>query len=136
MTPETVNGIALVLFVAGLLTAVFSTLARLVRLHRAGIPRPLLIWRDLEVFGLLAGTFALLLAHRVAGMPFVREVWWAVLTAGAAVLAIFIYCWYELVVIGHRRDARPPTTSGENGATTTITTRGPSTITVEPESDE
>lgn len=132
MTPETVNGIALTLFVAGLMMAVVSTTFRLVRLRRAGIPRPVLIWRDLAVFGLLAGTFALLLAHRAAGLPFVGELWWALLTAGAAVLAIGVYVYYELVVIGHRRDGPPEINDNDDGSTS-ITTHGPSTITVEPE---
>lgn len=134
MTPETVNGIALVLFVACLLIAVVSTGYRLVRLHRAGIPRPVLIWRDLAVFGLLAGTFALLLAHRAAGLPFVRELWWAAITAGLAVLAILIYVYYELIIIGHRRDGPPEVTDNTDG-TTSIMTHGPSTITVEPDGD-
>ena len=131
MTAEFINAVALGLFVILLFVGTASVAYRMWRFHQAGIPKPKLIWRDQAVFGLLAFTFLSLLVHRVAGLPFVDETWWALITAGAAVVAIGIFDYFELVIIGHRRDGPPDVTEHHNG--TTITTHGPSTITVEPD---
>jgi hypothetical protein len=111
MTPEQVNAIALVLFVAGVVLGFGSTFVRLVRLHRAGIDLPRLIWRDIGVFGLLSVTFLLVAVARVQGWqvtawPDAARIGWTVATASPAVLAAWIYVFYELRVIGHRRDGR------------------------------
>lgn len=104
MTVEVVGAVALMLFVAGVLLGFGSTAFRLVRLHRAGIPLPRLIWRDVMVFGGLALTFVAIGIHRVMGFPFADELWWALGTSSVAVIAVWIYVYYELAVVGHRRD--------------------------------
>lgn len=104
MTVELVNAIALLLFVLGVVLGFGSTAFRLVRLHRAGIPLPRLIWRDAAVFGGLSATFVAIAVHRLIGLPYIGEVWWAIGTASVAVVAVWVYVWYEFVVVGHRRD--------------------------------
>lgn len=135
MTPETINAVALGLFSLGLLLGAGSTLVRLVRLSQRGIPRPRLIWRDVSFVGGLGFTFVAILIHRVTGMPFVEEVWWALFTATVAVASVWVYAYFEFFVIGHRRDG-PPTITEHSDGHATIETHGPATITVEPESDE
>lgn len=133
MTPELVNRVALALFTVGVLLGFGSTAFRLVRLHLAGIPLPRLIWRDVVVFGGLALTFVAIGVHRVLDMPFAGELWWSLASASVAVIAVWVYVWYEFAVVGHRRDIAPPDVTEETNGGATITTHGPSTITVEPD---
>ena len=135
MTVEGVGVGALVLFVAGVLLGFGSTAFRLIRLHRAGITLPRLIWRDVLVFGGFAITFVAIGIHRVMGLPFADELWWAVGTSSVAVIAVWIYDFYEFVIVGHRRDAPPDITKGDHHEHV-ITTHGPSTITVEPDGED
>lgn len=106
MTAELVTLLSLVAFVALLILVVGSITVRLLRLHRAGIPLPRLIWRDVLVFGGLALTFVAIGVHTAAGRPFDDEVWWRAVTGLAAVGSVGLMAWYELFVIGHRRDGR------------------------------
>ena len=135
MTPEALSAVALVLFVLGVLLAFGSTAYRLVRLHRSGIALPRLIWRDAAVFGGLTLTFSAIGLHRAAGMPFADEAWWVISTSSVAVGAVWIYVYYEFLVIGHRRDAPPDITRGDHDQHV-ITTHGPTTITVEPDDED
>lgn len=106
MSVEVVNRAALLLFSAGLLLGAGSVAFRMWRLHRAGIELPRLIWRDVVLAGGLGGAFVAIGLHRLAGLPFANEVWWAVLIAGAAVVAVWTFVYYEFWVIGHRRDGQ------------------------------
>ena len=131
MTADLVSLVALVLFVVGLLLAAGSITFRLVHFVRRGIPRPRLIWRDGLVFGGLAVTFVAVGIHSAVGRPFDEELWWRVGTGLLAVASVWTRAYFELFVIGHRRDAPPEVSEGEQG--TRIQTHGPSTITVEPD---
>lgn len=106
MTPELVTLLSLVAFVAGLLVVVGSITLRLVRLHRAGIHLPRLIWRDVLVFGGLALTFVAIGFHTALGRPWDNEVWWRLATGLLAGASVWLMAYYELFVIGHRRDGR------------------------------
>ena len=106
MTPEEVNAIGLALFTAGLVACVASTAWRIRQFWRYGIPQPRLIWRDVLTFGLLGLDFLVILIHRVGGAPFAGTVWFSGITVAIACAAIAVWLYFELVVIGHRRDRR------------------------------
>lgn len=118
MSVELVNRVALLLFSLGVLLGFGSTAFRLVRLHRAKIRLPRLIWRDVAVFAGLALAFLAIGVHRVLGAPFSAEVWWAASTATVAIAAVWIYVIYEFFVVGHRRDGRPYTRRRDDETTT------------------
>jgi hypothetical protein len=106
VTVDYINAAGFTLFVVGLTACVVSVGFRMIQFARAGIPQPRLIWRDVAVFGLLTLDFLIVLAHRVAGLPFAREVWFSLLTVGLALAAVAIWLHYELAIIGHHRDRR------------------------------
>jgi hypothetical protein len=106
VTVDYINAAGFTIFVVGLMACVVSVAYRMIQFARAGIPQPRLIWRDVAVFGLLTLDFLVVLAHRVAGLPFADEQWFALLTVGLAVGAVAIWLHFEVAVIGHRRDRR------------------------------
>ena len=104
---DAIYGVALSLFAFLLLFGAMSTGIRMLTLHRRGIRQPRLIWRDISVVGLLAADFLVIAAHRVGGMPFAEEPWFAILTSALAIGAVAVYGYYEWRVIGRvyeRRD--------------------------------
>lgn len=106
MSVELVNRVALIAFILGLLLGAVSVAWRMVQLRRAGIRLPRLIWRDVTLVGGLGGSFVAIGVHRALGEPFRGQLWWALLLAGIAVGAVWTFVWFEVLVIGHRRDGR------------------------------
>ena len=107
MSPDELLDLALlVLFVGGLLVGFGSTLYRMISLRRGGKPQPHLIVRDLVLVGGLSLSFLLVAVRRLVDLPVVDEWWWSLLTAAPAIGAVWVYAYYEVLVIGHRRDRR------------------------------
>lgn len=104
MSIDLVNAIALLLFVGAVLVGFISTVVRIVNLWRGGVELPILIWRDAQVIGGLALSFLVISVHRVIGAPFAENVWYSIVTAAPAVYGVLAYCYYEIAVVGHRRD--------------------------------
>ena len=104
MTPGLVYSVALILFVGGLIIGVGSTGLRILSFHLNRIEQPTLIWRDVQVIGGLSLSFLIIAIHRAAGGPFADEAWYAFVSAAPGVYGALVYCYFELWVIGHRRD--------------------------------
>lgn len=104
MSVDQINAIGLATFALGLTTCAVSVGVRMLRFYRCGITQPRLIWRDVMVFGLMGVDFLIVLIHRVAGLPYADELWFSLLTVTIAVSSVAIWLYFELLVIGHRRD--------------------------------
>lgn len=104
MEPDTITAIALVLFAALLLFGAVSTIVRMLRFQRLHIRQPRLIWRDAGVFGLLALDFLLIAMHRALDWTYASQLWWSLLTSGLAIVAVGIYAYFEMFVVGHVRE--------------------------------
>ena len=103
---EVVNGIILAAFTLGLLAAFASTGIRMLRLWLAGHKLPELIWRDFVGWGLLCFTFLLIAIGRAFEWTVREQLWWFLVTGAPAIAAVWVYVYFELFVIGHRRDRR------------------------------
>lgn len=94
--------------IAGFLLAVTTTGARVLFYLRHGKPRPRLLNRDIVTKGGMAVTIVLITVIRFYP-PNVRvaltagNIGWALITTGAAVIAIWAYNYYELFVIKRKR---------------------------------
>ena len=103
---ELIRAVGLVVFV-GLLAAGFaSTALRMWRLWRAKVARPALIWRDMIERLLYLGVVVIAFTHAMLGYPWRDEPGYVALTSLLACGAAGVYLYYELVIIGHRRDRR------------------------------
>lgn len=101
---STIYFIAGVLFLVGLFIGAVSTLARVVFYRANGTKRPRLLTRDVLVYGGLALSFGLIAGVRLLPLE-VRlalttgNVGWALATSVPAVVAMVVYCYFELAVI-------------------------------------
>lgn len=95
-------------FLIGLFVGAVSTLARVVYYRIHGTRRPRLLTRDVLVYGGLALSFGLIAGVRLLPLD-VRlalttgNVGWALATSVPAVIAVIVYCYFELAVIERAR---------------------------------
>ena len=89
------------LFATGLWFGAMRTLFRIYRYRRMGWKYPELIWRDITVQGGFAVTVALLTIARLlvalgVSQAFRGQLWWIVLTMVPALIAVWVYAYYEV----------------------------------------
>jgi hypothetical protein len=108
VTVELVNTIIFVLFLALLVAGAVTTLIRKVALDLKRFPAPRLLPRDVALLTLLSVSFLLISMSRVFGWsPYVvGQVWWSLVTGIPAILAVAVYLYFELFVIGQPEDWR------------------------------
>lgn len=90
----------------GLMGACFLSVAlRAIDLRRHGQAIPLLLYRDVGVFGLLAVPFAAILFARASGIghTLIGNLPWALATGGPAIAALITFLLFEVFVVGKRR---------------------------------
>ena len=91
-------------FLGGLFIGSVTTLGRVVYYRAKGVARPRLLTRDVLVYGNLSVGIGLITAIRFLP-PEVRvamttgNIGWALATSLPFVIAVFVYCYYELAVI-------------------------------------
>lgn len=106
MTLEQVQAAFLIVFVLLLAVGASTTAARVIDLYRRKVARPVLLGRDLVLIVGLAWPFAAILLIRAGGpaaSDLVRgQLWWTLLTSIPPIVAVAVYDWFELRVIGRR----------------------------------
>ena len=103
---ELIRLAGLVVFVALMAAGFTSTTIRMLRLWKAGVPRPTLIWRDVLERLLFLAVVVIAFVHAMLDYPWREEPGYVALTSLLACAAAGVYLYYELVIIGHRRDRR------------------------------
>lgn len=104
MSADVVNLAALLIFAAGLAAGSVSIWIRMRWLRDRGVTLPRLIWRDVWVWTLMGLTFGALSIHSLVDYPLRDALWWALASRAPAVIAVGVWLWYELAIIGHGRD--------------------------------
>lgn len=108
-SPELVNviyGVGLLAFLAFLIVAAVTTMARVAMYRVMGFRRPRLLKRDAIFVTGFAITFGAIMVARVANATGLRNnVAWALATTIPALIAIGTYVYFELFVIERSPDA-------------------------------
>lgn len=104
MTAQEINAWTGPILILGVVLLTVAMVLRLVRHWRTGRPAPLLLIRDVALFG------ALLLAivggqySRMTGVRLSDQVWWVVLSNAVFACAIGLWLVIELALIGKEED--------------------------------
>lgn len=107
---DVINAIAFAVFVIALVIGAGATLARFIRYHVQGWPRPKLLTRDVLVIGglaIAAGALLTVRMMRAIGVDITSlstNLLWVALTTIPPVGAFVVYAYFEVFVIERGRD--------------------------------
>jgi D-alanyl-lipoteichoic acid acyltransferase DltB (MBOAT superfamily) len=105
MTLPQFQAVTFIVFTLLLFLGLFTTSARVIELRRRDQSLPTLLIRDLIMLVGLAWPFAAVLVVRAFTLgPLVTgQFWWYAVTTIPPIIAVGVYCYFELFVIGKSR---------------------------------
>jgi hypothetical protein len=99
------QAVVFLVFTGLMLASAVSVSARALDLRRSGRRIPLLLFRDVIVFGLLAVPFSAILFVRAMGLgpQLTGDLTWTLVTSTPAITALIVFLLFEGFVVGRRR---------------------------------